>query len=436
MPPRSSEMVASKSFLVSKSLLVLPLLLGTVRAIPKPRALEENLNLPSGWTAVGCFSDLSTARTLQAASTSSDGMTVELCIAACGDSYVFAGVEFGQECYCDSTIQLPGAPVDASECSMPCAGNSSETCGNTNRIQIFTNGRQSPVIPTEIDTDDGGFRSEWTFEGCFVDNPSSRVLSQPFGVPSGVTLATCVEACLEASFSMAGLEDGRECWCDGASNILGLSPNATKAPDTDCRGVCIADHNEYCGNANRIAVYSMTEHDLPPPESPRNCSVVLGNITMSAKTNEGEEFPLKIVTVEMVPSISWGVLSACPLCCSDYQYFTLSDLVYSRSLLNPTNQFMLSVDPVVGESPSFMAPPVINGPLPQGDESYCVTGTTQTLLSFKNETSGFSLCKNNSVIANGRMDVVFQPIAGHPNYVLEDCKDIVINVAGLLPVPV
>ncbi|KAG7086326.1 hypothetical protein E1B28_002289 [Marasmius oreades] len=430
---------AHKMGVISPSLLILTFLLEMVCAIPNPkRSISEGtFNLPNGnWTSLGCFSDISTSRTLQGAFTSSNtNMTIELCIAACGD-FVFAGVEFGHECYCDSTIQLPGAPVAADECNIPCVGNSSETCGGTGSIQIFTDGGESPVLPTEFGTDAGGFESEWSLTGCFADDPSSRVLAQPIVLPNGVTTGACIEGCLDAGFSMAGVEDGKECWCDGPSTVLGLSPNATKVSDTDCRGVCVADHSQYCGNANRIAVYSMIEHDLSPPDPPRNCSEAFGNITMVAMTSEGEEFPLKIVTVEMVPSVSWGVLSACPFCCSDYKFFTLTDLVQSRSLLNPTKQLMLSVEPVAGESPSFMAPPVINGPLPQGDQSYCVMGTTQTLLSFRNETNGFALCKNNSVIANGRMDVVFQPIADHPNYALEDCDGIVIKVSGLLPVPV
>ncbi|EEB90633.1 hypothetical protein MPER_11135 [Moniliophthora perniciosa FA553] len=84
----------------------------------------------------------------------------------------------------------------------------------------------------------------------------ARVLNVPLGVPKGVTAKGCVDACLDAGFTQAGVEDGHECWCD-ATTTRSFNLNATKAPDTDCRGVCVVDHGEYCGNANRIAVYQL-----------------------------------------------------------------------------------------------------------------------------------------------------------------------------------
>ena len=54
---------------------------------------------PSGWKAVGCYTDSVTARTLGVGMSVIGTMTVEGCIDACGAAgYALSGVEYGQEC--------------------------------------------------------------------------------------------------------------------------------------------------------------------------------------------------------------------------------------------------------------------------------------------------------------------------------------------------
>ena len=65
-------------------------------------------------------------------------LTVDKCIVMCEDAgYTFAGVEWGEECYCGNNTLSSIQYVDDSECSMPCAGDSSETCGENFRMEIF-----------------------------------------------------------------------------------------------------------------------------------------------------------------------------------------------------------------------------------------------------------------------------------------------------------
>lgn len=65
-------------------------------------------------------------------------MTIAPCQGTCQNAgYMFAGVEFGDECWCDNVIRGIGAPTSSSDCNMPCSGNASETCGGSNRINIY-----------------------------------------------------------------------------------------------------------------------------------------------------------------------------------------------------------------------------------------------------------------------------------------------------------
>lgn len=48
---------------------------------------------------------------------------------------MYAGLEFGAECYCGHKIQAPNA--SESECSMECKGEKSNMCGGANRLSIY-----------------------------------------------------------------------------------------------------------------------------------------------------------------------------------------------------------------------------------------------------------------------------------------------------------
>lgn len=49
--------------------------------------------------------------------------------------YLYAGLEFGAECYCGHKVQAPNA--SESECNMECKGERSSTCGGANHLSIY-----------------------------------------------------------------------------------------------------------------------------------------------------------------------------------------------------------------------------------------------------------------------------------------------------------
>ena len=64
------------------------------------------------WSALGCYSD-SSSRTLTGTSTTSTSLTYAFCQSYCQTrGYSYAGVEYGQECWCGNGITSPGAKVN------------------------------------------------------------------------------------------------------------------------------------------------------------------------------------------------------------------------------------------------------------------------------------------------------------------------------------
>lgn len=91
-----------------------------------------------GWTSLGCYTDSVSMRALN-----NHGMiagwpsttTVEACQAACqAQGFSYAGVEFGNECWCGN--ELSSSPA-ADGCNMLCSGNSQEICGGPDRLNVY-----------------------------------------------------------------------------------------------------------------------------------------------------------------------------------------------------------------------------------------------------------------------------------------------------------
>ncbi|PPR05178.1 hypothetical protein CVT26_012264 [Gymnopilus dilepis] len=397
--------------------------------------------LPAGWTSVGCFTyvkfchkveisehtiafrDVSTSRTLAATNLVQNPMTIETCIAFCSSGgFIFAGVEFGD---CDSTIQVPSQPAPATDCDMACSGNPAELCGGPVRVNVFQSNATAPVIVQSVTQGTG----VWSFEGCFTDSVAARTLGTGVNIPGGTTAESCTAACQAAGgFTFAGLENGHECWCDNA-----IHDPAQRVADADCKELCQSTHFEFCGNANRVAVYEFFASGQPT--GPQAClQNTVGNFTLRAQfknppVSGPSILPLKVIAVEMVQNTIWTILSACANCCSEWLSLSLNNqIINPHSIVVPT-QAMASTFTNQGESPNFVA----SIPAFPGSQSFC-TMTDPTapsgsppLLAFNGIANGFSLCTNTS--ANARVDVVFSPVTNHPHYSIDSCQPINIQVS-------
>ncbi|KAF2703137.1 WSC-domain-containing protein [Pleomassaria siparia CBS 279.74] len=99
-----------------------------------------DLTKSKGWKYIGCGKDDAGQRTLSAAQTSGDSMTVESCVDLCKTkNTLYAGLVYGGECYCGNSIAVDKAPVKGSvgNCLMKCSGNDKEVCGGAGAISLY-----------------------------------------------------------------------------------------------------------------------------------------------------------------------------------------------------------------------------------------------------------------------------------------------------------
>jgi hypothetical protein len=90
--------------------------------------------------------------------------------------------------------------VDSSECSFPCSGNNSETCGGNTGINIYQDPTFIPVEDVSIE--------DYVPLGCWTDGSSSgkTLFFQQELNTETMTTAICLNACLAGGFPFAGTE--------------------------------------------------------------------------------------------------------------------------------------------------------------------------------------------------------------------------------------
>lgn len=92
---------------------------------------------------LGCFTDSIAARGINdfPRLVNAQSMTVELCQSYCSQfsGAVIFGIEYGQECYCGTQLYCPSVKTSEATCNTPCPGNSTETCGAGNALNVYGN---------------------------------------------------------------------------------------------------------------------------------------------------------------------------------------------------------------------------------------------------------------------------------------------------------
>lgn len=200
--------------------------------------------LPGAWTYQGCYTDV--GRTISAAAYADNvGMTIETCISFCSSKgFQYAGTEYYQECYCGSTLAAGTAKVAETDCSAPCTGNASESCGGGSRLSLYYSSQ--PVGPQPNPGVNG-----FSHIGCYSEGTTGRALTYVVNsIPSqNMTVKGCTNACHAAGYILAGVEYSGECYCD---NTL---KNGAVAATSGCDMLCNGNQTEICGGAGHLNVY-------------------------------------------------------------------------------------------------------------------------------------------------------------------------------------
>ncbi|KAF8849870.1 heme peroxidase [Acephala macrosclerotiorum] len=144
-----STSASSSSSLVSSSSVAISSLSSTSSSTSASASPTPQIVKSAGlYNYFGCYTEGANVRALGAASYPNDANTIESCVAACSP-YLYAGAEYGRECWCADSFGAGATLAPDSDCSMTCAGNQYEFCGAGDRLSVYIrNGTVSSVSST------------------------------------------------------------------------------------------------------------------------------------------------------------------------------------------------------------------------------------------------------------------------------------------------
>lgn len=221
-------------------------------------------------------------------------MTIEICVAYCaGQGFSIAGTQFGTQCFCDNEIVDGGTQAPESDCSMPCAGDNTEICGNGNRNSVYSNvtGAMTVLQPPFPQTT--GLPGSWSYVGCLLDNfNQQRVFPYMIEYPTNATADLCLSTCQEFGFPAAGIEYGFQCFCGDMSDVYFAQAQGGGQiePDSQCTITCPGNRQYVCGDGNRLTFYNWTGPPLYTWHQPTGVnmgeySLLIGGVVVPLMTS-------------------------------------------------------------------------------------------------------------------------------------------------------
>ncbi|XP_034284775.1 sialate:O-sulfotransferase 2-like isoform X2 [Pantherophis guttatus] len=197
---------------------------------------------------IGCYVDNTHQRALRGVSFFDyKKMTLFRCQDNCAErGYLYAGLEFGAECYCGHKILAVN--VSDIECNMECKGEKSSFCGGPNRLSIYR---------LELAQESTRRYGSAIFRGCFrrPENLSSALLaSRPM---RNMSVDRCVDLCTGKEYPLAALA-GTFCHCGFPTTLFSLHE---REGEHLCAQRCNGEEFESCGTSDYFIVYQTQVQD-------------------------------------------------------------------------------------------------------------------------------------------------------------------------------
>ncbi|KAH0538563.1 hypothetical protein FGG08_004851 [Glutinoglossum americanum] len=190
--------------------------------------------------SLGCWKEPPSRRALPNLVLAKDDLTIHACLAACpGSNYI--GAEYGRECWCGSVLDSGSVQAPAADCNMQCAGNASEVCGGSSRLNLYTSvGTASTGVVSKTTTSVSSTQTaptavqtvgSYILLGCYSEASDQRALTGKAIFDDSMTIELCHDGC--SSFTYFAVEYGRECSISaGSTTDTSVPMNTTTVATT------------------------------------------------------------------------------------------------------------------------------------------------------------------------------------------------------------
>ena len=225
------------------------------------------------YSYLGCANQTSPIALIGMSKTDSKEMTTEACQKYCLDNnYGLAATQNGDTCYCGNGLQSYSA-VGQKSCNVPCTGNNTEVCGGAKSLSVW-NSTSATIPPTAVKA-----VGAYALQGCY--SGSNIVKAASHTSTTGLTVESCVGYCITKGYKVAGVQDGKTCYCDSK-----LATTAKKESLSSCNVLCAGNRREFCGAYRKYLVYeydtSSVTNGVPKAINQPNEATTIANTTSSA----------------------------------------------------------------------------------------------------------------------------------------------------------
>ena len=243
---------------------------GTIPAAPPPTTNpgttpgDGNVDIKPADNAqyLKCVSETTSGpRALSAYFLNDATMSIDYCAAlAKQKNYAYFGLEYRTQCLLGDVLGATSKDLATTSCNLKCnVGNN--YCGGNSAISLYNNTAYTPRVVRYVNVNDtNGSPVTFKYQGCYPDSSGARTLgaqgtgtalSTEFDTTNSVT--KCAAYCYSKNFNWAGVEFGKQCYC----NKFGIINNKeqTANGDADCNMTCSGDPTQNCGQSGTIQVY-------------------------------------------------------------------------------------------------------------------------------------------------------------------------------------
>jgi hypothetical protein len=190
-------------------------------------------------------------------------MSVDYCAAlAKQKNYAYFGLEYGSQCLLGDVLGATSKDLNNTSCNVKCKA-ANAYCGGPSAISLYNNTAYTPRVVRSLTVNDTDGRPvTFKYKGCYSDNAGSRTLGAQ-GANSALSteltttnsVTTCAAYCYSKNFNWAGVEFGKQCYCNNAGIINNNVQSANG--DLDCNMPCVGDATQNCGQSGVIQVYNV-----------------------------------------------------------------------------------------------------------------------------------------------------------------------------------
>ncbi|KAL7423501.1 hypothetical protein Q5752_001081 [Cryptotrichosporon argae] len=197
----------------------------------------------AGWE--GCWSKPSTGLALNNESWYSNSLTIDNCVDGCYElGYGYAAVSAGYQCMCGDTF-YGVSRMPESECTTACRGNTSQTCGSSFYVELYT------TSASTLDKAAVAAAHPTGWLGCYADSGSTVPFSDYSYTNSKMTAEICREGCGQFGYAYAATS-GTTCVCGKTA------PASLEYPYYFCSTTCAGNSSETCGASGYADAYIVT----------------------------------------------------------------------------------------------------------------------------------------------------------------------------------